>query len=217
MRVFLYNKRFVSPLVERAGADRLCSGLYLAGVRTGEMMHEYGEITIFLRIQQKMPVVWHDGVRKQAHAVFLACFLDEIFKELEFGIGIEYLQSHDGTVDDVIGIRGKIDASVTGHDYMLPSRSGTMVPVPDLKALAVAVVVVALGLPPKLSRDAMASSGEDWSMPENEAPASLIASVAPVMVTDSVLEPNCGLARYQISEAMPPLRVLVALVRAVPL
>jgi hypothetical protein len=42
-------------------------------------------------------------------------------------------------------------------------------------------------------------------------------SVAPVTVTDTVLEPDVGLARYQISLAMPPPLVEVALVREVPL
>jgi hypothetical protein len=42
-------------------------------------------------------------------------------------------------------------------------------------------------------------------------------SVAPVTVTDTVLLPDVGLVRYQISEAMPSARVEVALVRETPL
>jgi hypothetical protein len=50
--------------------------------------------------------------------------------------------------------------------------------------------------------------------PRRDSRASLTASsIAPVTVTDTVLEPDVGLARYQISLAMPPPLVEVALVR----
>jgi hypothetical protein len=78
------------------------------------------------------------------------------------------------------------------------------------RSLAVMVVTLALGLPPNPVAMFVASSGEDWDAPVKEAAVSLMESVAPVTVTDIVLEPDVGLARYQISDAMPPPLVLVA-------
>lgn len=64
-------------------------------------------------------------------------------------------------------------------------------------SFAVPVVSEMVGFPPHPEAMFEASSGEDWCAPVKEAAVSLIESVAPVMVTETVLEPDAGLARYQ--------------------
>jgi hypothetical protein len=85
------------------------------------------------------------------------------------------------------------------------------------RALAAVVVSETEGSPLEPVVVAVPMSGEVWSTPVNEAPASLMASVLPAILTDRVFDPEEGFTKYHISEAIPPHRVLVALVRGMPL
>ena len=81
-------------------------------------------------------------------------------------------------------------------------------------SLAVPVVTLTLGLPVSPVAVLTASNGAVGLTPVNEAALSLIASVSPVTVTDMVFAPVVVATRYQISDCMPTLLVLVAFVNA---
>src|SRR3989338_1753528 len=65
--ISLYRKRLIPSLIEVPASDRPRSCVYLPSVFVREVMHKKTKISIFLGIQQEVPVIGHNGVRKNAH------------------------------------------------------------------------------------------------------------------------------------------------------
>src|SRR3989344_4356861 len=62
-----------------------------------------------------MPMVWHDCVRKDAHTSLFFRASKELLEERVVVFGLEYLQAADSSVNDMVHIFSKINASKTGH------------------------------------------------------------------------------------------------------
>jgi hypothetical protein len=72
------------------------------------------------------------------------------------------------------------------------------------------------GFPVKPMAVFTASSGDDVEIPLTDAAPSLMASVLPLTVTESVFDPVVDAIKYHTSAVMPVVRVVVALVKAAP-
>ena len=103
---------------------RLLRHMPTSGVCIREPAHECRKVAILSRIQDQMPVVGHQAVRKEAHTKLVDCFFKDAFKKLIILFGIEYLCSRIGAVYDVIHVITDIGTLNAGHVYMVPLNGG---------------------------------------------------------------------------------------------
>ena len=107
---------FVTTLIKVSVTD--CSGAYMnqSGMCIGETVHEKAEVSITAGIENEMPMVWHEGIGKNAHTCFFFCIKEEFLEQLIVFCRFKDRQATVCTIDDVIWLVSNIDTSESGHE-----------------------------------------------------------------------------------------------------
>lgn len=115
MFVGLNWKTLEPALVNMADAGGSVSGVPSLAVCYRYPTHEFGNITIVNRPQQKMPVIAHDAVAAKTHLHTFKARRKDAFKRLKVGSLFEYPQPAVSTVKNMINNSANTLSSGTWH------------------------------------------------------------------------------------------------------
>ena len=118
------------------------------GLGESKPSHELLEITIFFGIENKMPMIGHNAICKNAHVCLFFCFCECCFKKTIIFICIKYAHPCVCTVYDVIHDSSYVGALIARHAVMISWGEIESISVPDP---VIPFCPPAWASPPKLS------------------------------------------------------------------
>ena len=90
-------------------------GMPPSRVRVGEPTHELSQISVLLWVEDEMPVIGHQAIGQQPHAIFLhACFKDTL-KQLVVFMAAKYLNPSVCSVEYMVDVSTNIGPLNSWH------------------------------------------------------------------------------------------------------
>jgi hypothetical protein len=109
------GNRFETSLIDCSLSIELADRLPSSRVRSREPVHEAGERSVHSWREQKMPVVWHDTVRKKRNVASSDGQPEDTFESLVVCGVLEKSRTFCGSVDDMEVQTGGGDTRTPGH------------------------------------------------------------------------------------------------------
>lgn len=90
--------------------------MYFSGMGITQSMHEYAQISVVLRMEYHMPVIWHELIRKDAHICNFFCLQQKLLEELIILVPVKNFETTICTIDYVINFSTNVNSGNAGHE-----------------------------------------------------------------------------------------------------
>ena len=104
MIVLLHRERLKAALVDVSGSGRVVVSVPTRRVRQRQPAHEPGQVAVGTRIKNQVPMVGHDAIGEQTHAIAFNGLLQHAFERLVIRILVEQRCSAIGPVEGVVDV-----------------------------------------------------------------------------------------------------------------